>query len=95
MNIDNNRIENSIRPLALGRKNRLFCGNDASAYRAAIVYSLIASCKAADVDPREWMEYVLLEIPFRKKNHLPMEELLPLAYSSRPGIKRWNITDLQ
>lgn len=93
MNIDNNLIENAIRPLALGRKNWLFCGNDASAYRAAIVYSLIASCKAADVDPREWMEHVLLEIPYRKKNNLPMDDLLQLAYSSRPGIKRWNIPD--
>lgn len=62
INIDNNLIENAIRPLALGRKNYLFCGNDASAYRAAIVYSLIASCKAADVDPRQWMEDVLAKI---------------------------------
>lgn len=36
VNIDNNLIENAIRPLALGRKNYLFCGNDASAFRAAI-----------------------------------------------------------
>ena len=57
--IDDNRIENAIRPLALGRKNYLFCGNDASAYRAAIVYSLIATCKSAEVDPRIWMEDVL------------------------------------
>lgn len=42
--------ENAIRPLALGRRNYLFCGNDASAYRTAIVYSLISTCKAADVD---------------------------------------------
>ena len=47
VNIDNNLIENAIRPLALGRKNYLFCGNDALAYRAAIVYSLIGTCKSA------------------------------------------------
>ena len=53
INIDNNNlIENAIRPLALGRRNYLFCGNDASAYRASIVYSLISTCKAADVDQR-------------------------------------------
>lgn len=52
INIDNNLIENAIRPLALGRRNYPFCSNDASAYRAAIVYSLISTCKAADVDPR-------------------------------------------
>lgn len=93
VNIDNNLIENAIRPLALGRKNWLFCGNDASAYRAAIVYSLIASCRAADVDPREWMEYVLVEIPYRKETNLPMDDLLPAAYAAKPGIKRWNIPD--
>ena len=56
INIDNNLIENAIKLLALGSRNYLFCGNDASAYRAAIVYSLIGTCKAADVDPRPWME---------------------------------------
>lgn len=77
INIDNNLIENAIRPLALGRKNYLFCGNDASAYRAAIVYSLIASCKAADVDPRQWMEDVLAKISFYKKENKDLSELLP------------------
>ena len=83
VNIDNNLIENAIRPLALGRKNWLFCGNDASACRAAIVYSMIASCKAADVDPRQWLEYVLLEIPFRKKNRMPLDDLLPATMPDR------------
>src|SRR3712207_6976946 len=69
VNIDNNLIENAIRPLALGRKNYLFCGNDASAYRAAIVYSLIGTCKSAGVDPRVWMEDVLRKID-RKSTRL-------------------------
>src|SRR3712207_9438566 len=63
----NNLIENAIRPLALGRKNYLFCGNDASAYRAAIVYSLIGTCKSAGVDPRVWMEDVLRKIPYYER----------------------------
>lgn len=57
--IDNNLVENAIRPLALGRKNWLFCGNHDAAVRAAIVYSLVDTCKALNVDPREWMEDVL------------------------------------
>ena len=93
INIDNNLIENAIRPLALGRKNWLFCGNDASAYRAAIVYSLLASCRAADIDPRQWLEHVLVEIPARRKLNLPLGDLLPLEYAKRPGVKRWNIPD--
>ena len=68
INIDNNFIENAIRPLALGRKNYLFCGNDASAYRAAIVYSLIGTCKAAGVDPRTWMEDVLSKLPYWQRD---------------------------
>ena len=93
INIDNNLIENAIRPLALGRKNWLFCGNDASAYRAAIVYSLIASCRAADVDPRQWLEHVLIEIPSRRKTGQSMEDLLPSEYAKRPDTKPWNLPD--
>lgn len=77
INIDNNLIENAIRPLALGRKNYLFCGNDASAYRAAIVYSLIGTCKAAGVEPRQWMEDVLCQIPYYERDGRDMSELLP------------------
>ena len=57
--IDNNLVENSVRPLAIGRKNYMFCGNDEAASRAAIMYSLIGSCKAIDVNPHKWLSYVL------------------------------------
>ena len=83
INIDNNLIENAIRPLALGRKNYLFCGNDASAYRAAIVYSLISTCKAADVDPRTWMEDVLRKIPYYQRDQRNLAELLPFNWKNR------------
>lgn len=75
--IDNNGVENAIRPLALGRKNYLFCGNHDSAVRAAIVYTLIGSCKALGVDPREWMEDVLLRIPEDENDKETLRELLP------------------
>ena len=83
INIDNNLIENAIRPLALGRKNYLFCDNDASAYRAAIVYSLISTCKAADVDPRTWMEDVLRKIPYYQRDQRDLAELLPFNWKNR------------
>ena len=83
INIDNNLIENAIRPLALGRKNYLFCGNDASAYRAAIVYSLISTCKAADVDHRTWMEDVLRKIPYYQRDQRDLAELLPFNWKNR------------
>ena len=62
-NIDNNGIENAIRPLALGRKNYLFAGNHDAAVRAAIVYSLFSSCKAAGIDTRSWLEDILTRLP--------------------------------
>ena len=61
--IDNNGVENAIRPLAIGRKNYLFCGNHDAAVRAAIVYSLFSSCKAHDIDVRTWLEDILKRIP--------------------------------
>ena len=61
--IDNNGIENAIRPLALGRKNYLFAGNHEAAVRAAIVYSLFSSCKAAGIEPREWLEDIMVRLP--------------------------------
>ena len=75
--IDNNLVENAIRPLALGRKNYLFCGNHDAAIRAAIVYSLVDSCKALDVDPRAWMEDVLLRIATCGNDRNALRELLP------------------
>ena len=67
-NIDNNGVENAIRPLALGRKNYLFCGNHDAAVRAAIIYSLFASCKAHAIDIRYWLEDTLKRIPTEKDN---------------------------
>jgi len=81
--IDNNPIENAIRPLAIGRKNYLFCSNDASAYRAAIAYSLIGTCKAAGVDPRAWMEDVLRQLPYYQRDGKDLAELLPRAWKLR------------
>lgn len=82
INIDDNLIENAVRPMCLGRKNYLFCGNDAAAYRAAIAYSLIGSCKAADVNPREWLEDVLNRIPYYLRDDRNMAELLPRSWKA-------------
>lgn len=76
--IDNNGVENAIRPLALGRRNYLFCGNHDAAVRAAIVYSLFASCKAAKVDTRDWLEDVLRRLPTEKD----LDTLLPCNWKA-------------
>ena len=76
-NIDNNGVENAIRPLAIGRKNYLFCGNDASAVRASMIYSFIATCKASGVEPREWLEDVIRRIPEYENGRSDVTHLLP------------------
>ena len=73
--IDNNLVENSIRPVALGRKNYMFAGSHEGAQRAAIMYSFFATCKINDINPYEWLKDVLTVIPDHKANRL--EELLP------------------
>ena len=75
--LDNNLVENAIRPLAIGRKNYLFCGNSDAAIRAAMIYSLLGSCKAAGVNPAEWLEDVLSKIYSYTKENRNIEELLP------------------
>lgn len=79
--IDNNLVENAIRPLALGRKNYLFCWNDASAIRASMMYSFIASCKANDIDPRSWFEDVIRRIPEYEYGEMNVSTLLPQHWS--------------
>lgn len=60
--IDNNLIENAIRPLALGRKNYLFAGSHEAAKRAACIYSFFAMCRKEEVNPFEWLRHVFTNI---------------------------------
>lgn len=60
--IDNNPAERALRCVALGRKNWMFIGNQAGGDAAAGMYSLVETCKAADVNPREYFRDVLLRI---------------------------------
>ena len=57
--IDSNAVEREIRPVALGKKNWLFCASEAGAEASAIIYSLIASCRIAGVDPAAYLNDVL------------------------------------
>ena len=75
IHLDNNAIENKIRPLALGRKNFLFAGSHEGAKRIAMMYSFFASCKEADVNPYAWMTDTLNRIGNHPINKI--SELLP------------------
>ncbi len=73
--IDNNLIENSIRPVALGRKNYLFAGSHDAAQNAAMIYSFFATCKINNIEPFTWLKNTLSVIPDWPANQL--DKLLP------------------
>ena len=77
--IDNNLAENAVRPVALGRKNFLFCGNHQAAEHTAIICSLLASCKGVGINPREWLNDVIAKLPYycRPGKNKDLKELLP------------------
>ena len=74
--LDNNLAENAIRPIALGRKNYLFCGNHEAAVNMSVICSLLATCKAHDVNPRDYLKDIIAQMPYHKKS--ADEELLNL-----------------
>lgn len=84
--IDNNPIENKIRPLALGRKNYLFAGSHEAAQRAAMMYSFMATCKEHQINPFEWLKDTLDRISDTKLSELhtllPGPEWKPLVQNT-------------
>jgi transposase len=75
LSIDNNNLEGQIRSLAVGRRNFLFAGSHRGGERAAIIYSLMATCKLQGINPIKWLDDVLRRIPSQPKDKLL--ELLP------------------
>ena len=75
--IDNNMVENSIRPVALGRKNYLFAGSHEAAQQAAMMYSFLGTCKINNVEPFTWLKNVLSRIQDHSIQKL--DEFLPLS----------------
>lgn len=73
---DNNLAENVQRPITLSRKNFLFCGNHEAAANMSVICSLLATCKAHDVNPRVYLNDVIAQMPYHKK--ASQEELLNL-----------------
>jgi len=75
--ISNCWIENQIRPFAVGRRNWLFCGNEQSANKSALLYSLIQSCKLNNINPRSYLEYVLKQAHKMRRKEIDPVTLLP------------------
>ena len=77
--LDNNTVERSIRPIALNRKNALFAGSDGGAEHWATIASLIETCKLNNVDPLAYLTDVLTRIVNGHPNS-GIDQLLPWAY---------------
>ena len=75
LEIDNNLVENSIRPIAMGRKAYLFAGSHQAAQRAATLYSLLGTCRINGINPYEWLRDVFEKLPSHPINKI--QELLP------------------
>ena len=92
--IDNNLAENAIRPVALGRKNYLFCGNHSAAEDAAVIYSLLGCCKAIDVNFRDWLVYVLDNIHSYDEDYSKdLAELLPKQWKDTIAKNNENLSE--
>lgn len=80
--IDNNTVERTIRPIALNRKNALFAGHDTGAENWATIASLIETCKLNVVDPLAYLSATFTAIVNGHKQSR-IEELMPSNYSRR------------
>jgi transposase len=77
--IDNNLLERDIRKFVTGRKGWLFSDTPAGAKSSAVIYSLVLTCRAAGVDPYDWLEYVITKLPQRGPND-DIDDLLPFNF---------------
>jgi transposase len=81
--IDNNRAENQLRLVAVGRKNWLFAGSFEGARRAALLYSLVQSCKLIAVPPFAYVKDVLRRLPTHP--HRLIDQLTPRGWAKTFG----------
>ena len=81
--IDNNPVENAVRPVAIGRKNYLFAGSHEAAQRAAMIYSLFATCRYHNINPYDWLKDILERMHLYTTSN--MSELLPQNWKKIQG----------
>ncbi len=81
--IDNNRVENAIRPTAVGKKNWLFVGEADAGQRGAILYTLIESCRRRGLDPHAYLRDVLARLP--SMTNWQVKDITPEAWAKSPS----------
>ncbi len=83
--IDNNLVENAVRPAAIGRKNWLFFGSETAGQTSAIIYTFVENCKSLGINPREYLTDVLSRLPEMSNQNL--DELLPANWLALRTVK--------
>jgi len=92
--IDNNRAERAVKIPALGRKNWLFVASETGGRRAAILFSLVASCKANRVEPFAYLRDLFTRLPAVSTPD-QLDALLPDRWLQANPQHRWDIADLR
>lgn len=82
--LDNNTAERAIRPLAIGRKNWLFFGNQKGGEAAGVIYSLVQTCRELGINPRDYLEDAMRRLMDHPANKL--YELLPDRWAKAKGL---------
>jgi len=80
--IDNNLVENDVRPSVVGRKRWLFIGHPDAGWRSAVIYTIIQSCRRRGINPQEYLTDVLGRLP-SMKNH-EVKDVLPSRWKPSP-----------
>ena len=70
LDIDNNAAERALRPVVIGRKNYMFAGSDAGGERAAVIYSLVETCRRHNIDPFVYLRDVLERVSTERASNI-------------------------
>ena len=81
--IDQNLVENAIRPSCVGKKNWLFIGSPGAGWRSAVIYTMIINCQRRGINPIDWMNDVFRRLPSTLSQNA--HELLPAHWKKQPA----------
>ena len=84
--IDNNPVENTIRPIAIGKRNWLFTGSERAGQRAAVIQTLLGTAQLNGLNPSTWLKDTLTKLPTWPNSRI--DELLPLTPEFNEALNR-------
>jgi hypothetical protein len=86
LEIDNNLIENSIRPSALGKRNWMFIGHPEAGERSAVIYTLLGSCRRHGINPFDYLKDLFMQLPSAKITQI--KEFTPAMWAKAKAKER-------